>query len=344
MDLDRRNFFYSFGIIIYAIGMGSLNTLKTFLKGSKESLIPVHKTNPFVKDRKSLVSVVHGKDVKQIVKESIEAIGGLKKINIQNKTVLVKPNVVGGRKNPTTTNPQVVRAVVSILYEEGASKVFVGDMSALIRRGTERNMEKTGIKKAAEEAGAEVLYFEDYEWIKIKLAEGKYIKEVDVSEWIYKVDRIINLPVIKTHAYATYSICLKNFVGATHFKQRPYFVDKSHWEEIVTEINLAYSPDLNIADGTKVMISGGPWKGQEKQANLIIAGGDRIAADVAGLGIIKSLGGDIPGGVWNQRQIRRAVEIGIGAGNRDEIELVTASLDHSREFEELIEKVKENIT
>jgi uncharacterized protein (DUF362 family) len=344
MDLDRRNFLSSFGIIAYAIGMGGFNTLKTFLKGSKETLIPAHKKNPFLRDGKNLISVVHGKDIKRVVKESIDAIGGLKKIDIRDKTVLVKPNIVGGRRNPTTTNPEVVRAMISILYEEGASKVFVGDMSALIRRGTERNMEKTGIKKAADEAGAEVLYFEDYEWIKIKLDKGKYIKEVDVSEWIYKVDRIINLPVIKTHAYATYSICLKNFVGATHFKQRPYFVDKSHWEEIVTEINMAYTPDLNIADGTKVMISGGPWKGKEKQPNLIIASGDRIAADVVGLGVITALGGDIPGGAWNQKQIRRAVEMGMGAGNRDEIELVTASLDDSREFEKLIEKIKENIT
>lgn len=166
---------------------------------------------------------------------------------------------------------------------------------------------------------------------------------MDVSEWIYKAERIINLPVIKTHTYATYSICLKNFVGATHFKQRPYFVDRSHWEEIVTEINMAYSPDLNIVDGTKVMISGGPWKGQEEQANLIIASGDRIAADVVGLGIIKSLGGDVPGGVWNQRQIKRASELGLGAGNSNELELVRVSLDNNKEFEDLIKNVRMHI-
>jgi uncharacterized protein (DUF362 family) len=153
----------------------------------------------------------------------------------------------------------------------------------------------------------------------------------------------VNLPVIKTHRSASYSICLKNFVGATHFKQRPYFVDSDHWEEIVTEINLAYTPDINIADGTVTMIEGGPWSGKEAATNLILASGDRVAADVVGLGIIKAFGlwRDVTQkGVWEQRQIKRAVELGMDGG---EIELLTTSLDKDPEFEKLMEKVRENI-
>jgi uncharacterized protein (DUF362 family) len=348
MEITRRNFLYSLGFIVHAIGMsGSFDSLKVFLKSPKDKLKDItFRENPFIHNGKRLVAIVGGKDIKRMIKESVSLIGGFNKIGIQNKTVLVKPNVVGGRKNPTTTNPEVVRGVVSVLYEEGASRVFVGDMSALIRLSTKRNMEKTGIKKAAEDAGARVLYFEDYDWIRIKLPRGKYIKEVDVSEWIFNVDRIINLPVIKTHKYAHYSICLKNFVGATHFKQRPYFVDKRHWEEVVSEINLAYSPDLNIVDGTTIMVEGGPWKGKEMEANLIISSGDRIAADAVGLGIIKAFGlwqNDTSGSVWDQRQIKRAREIGLGANNRNEIKLLNASLDGNREFEDLIRKTRDII-
>jgi len=36
------------------------------------------------------------------------------------------------------------------------------------------------------------------------------------------------------------------------------------------------------------MVEGGPWKGTSRDANLIIATGDRIAADVVGLGILLS--------------------------------------------------------
>jgi uncharacterized protein (DUF362 family) len=325
---------------------GVFDALKGLLKGPKGRLEPRYRKNPFVADGKSLVATVGGKDIKRMIKESVSLIGGFDKIGVRGKTILVKPNVVAGRKNPTTTNPEVVKAMVSILYEEGASEVFVGDMSALWKLPTKGNMEKTGIKKAAEEAGARVIYFEDYDFFNINLLKGKYINNVGVSEWILKVDRVINLPVIKTHRSAAYSICLKNFVGATHFKQRPYFVDSGHWEEVVSEINMAYSPDLNVVDGTKIMVEGGPWEGQVKDTDLIISSGDRIAADVIGLGIIKAFGLSkkiASKNVWVQRQIKRAVEAGLGATNRSEIKLLTALLDGNKEFKNLIRKVIENI-
>jgi len=347
MELNRRNFFFFSGIMAYAIGfVGSWNSLKGILKSPKGRHEPRQKKNPFTINGKSLVSIVGGRDVNRMIQESVSLIGGFDKIGIRGKTILIKPNVVAGRKNPTTANPEVVRALVKILYEEGASEVFVGDMSALLRLPTKKNMGKTGIKQASEEAGAKVLYFEDYDWFTVDLPKGKYINKVNVSEWIFRTDIIINLPVIKTHRSANYSICLKNFVGATHFRQRPYFVDSRHWEEVVSEINLAYSPDLNIVDGTKIMVEGGPWKGQEKHTNLIISSGDRVAADVVGLGIIKAFGlwkKVISRSVWEQRQIKRAIEIGLGTSSRKEMGLLTTSLDNSQKFKDLIRKVRENI-
>ncbi|MEW6571708.1 MAG: DUF362 domain-containing protein [Nitrospirota bacterium] len=346
MEFKRREFFYLSGFFA-AMGLtGAFDAFKGLLTGAKGKSEPRQRENPFTVDRKSLVAVVGGKDIRGMVKESVSLLGGFDKIGIKGKTVLVKPNVVSGRKNPTTTNPELVKAVVGILYEEGASEVFVGDMSALWRLPTRENMEKTGIKRAAEEAGARVIYLEDYNFFNINLPGGKYIQNVGVSEWIFKADRIINLPVIKTHRSATYSICLKNFIGATHFRQRPYFVNSARWEEVVSEINLAYSPDLNLIDGTKIMVSGGPWQGKEKDTNLVISSGDRIAADVVGLGIIKTFGLSekiASQDVWQQRQIKRAIEIGLGVKNRSEIKLLIASLDSSKEFESLVAKMREKI-
>ena len=298
--------------------------------------------NPFARDRKSLVAAVGGKDLAEMVRTAVSLIGGFGPLALRGKSVLVKPNVVGGNGNPTTTNPAVVAAAVHVLYETGAKKVYVGDMSALIRGSTAKNMERTGILAAARNAGAEPLFFEDHDWVKVKVP-GKYMKEVSVTEWIHKVDRVVNLPVIKTHEYAGYSICLKNFVGATHFRQRPYFVNALRWEEVVTELNLAYRPDLNIADGTKVMVEGGPWEGRAEEANLILASGDRVACDVVGLALIKSYGRWkrlLSASPWEMGQVRRAVELGLGAGSPEELELVTASLDGDPAFHARMGKVK----
>ncbi len=344
LKLTRRNFVYASWMLLSAVAVsGCLDPVKALLKKPRGKQGPLHRENAYIAKGKSLVAAVGGEDVKSIVREAVSLIGGFHKIGVRNKTVLVKPNVVSSRKNPTTTNPEVVRAVVSLLYEEGASKVYVGDMSALRTLPTSKNMRKTGIGKAAAEAGAQVLFLEDYDYKTVALSKARYIKEVAVSDWIFKVDRIINLPVIKTHRSAQYSICMKNLVGTTHVSQRPYLVDMKHWEEVVAEINLAYRPDLNIVDATTIMVQGGPWKGLERRTNCVIASGDRIAADIVGLGLIKAFGFSkkVSGrGVWDMRQIRRAVEAGMGAREGSGVELMTRSLNESREFEDLMKKVR----
>jgi uncharacterized protein (DUF362 family) len=296
--------------------------------------------NVFVRGGKSLVAAVGGKDPAEMVKRAVSLIGGFGPLALRGKSVLVKPNVVGGNGNPTTTNPAVVGATVKVLYGEGAKRVYVGDMSALIRGATAKNMERTGILAAARDAGAEPVFFEDHGWVKVAVP-GKHLAEVSVTEWVRKVDRVVNLPVIKTHEYAGYSICLKNFVGATHFRQRPYFVNALRWEEVVAELNLAYRPDLNIADGTKIMVEGGPWEGRAEEANLVLASGDRVACDVVGLALIKSYGRWkrlLPVSPWEMGQVRKAVELGLGAENAGEMELATASLDGDPVFRARMEK------
>lgn len=344
MKLTRRNFIYASWILLSAVAIsGCLDPVKALFKKPRGKREPLFRQNPYIADGKSLVAVAGEGDVKNMVREAVSMLGGFEKTGIRNKTVLVKPNVVSSRRNPTTTNPELVRAVVSLLYEEGASTVYVGDMSALRTLPTSRNMKKTGIGKAAAEAGARVLFLEDYDYTTVTLSKARYIKEVAVSDWIFKVDRIINLPVVKTHRSARYSICMKNLIGTTHAGQRPYLVDVKHWEEIVAEINLAYRPDLNIVDGTTIMVEGGPWSGEARRTNCVIASGDRIAADIVGLGLIKAFGlsKHVAGrNVWDMGQIRRAVEAGIGARNAGEMELRARSLTESSEFQNLIDKVR----
>ncbi|MBI5644084.1 MAG: DUF362 domain-containing protein [Deltaproteobacteria bacterium] len=310
-----------------------------FFKPRKKGA-PRLKENLFQAEGKALVGVSAKGGVKEKIREAVGLIGGFGKLSLKGKRVLVKPNVVSGEKNPATTNPDVVGAAVEILYEEGAGKVYVGDMSAFRTMSTLRNMSRNGIEKAAKDAGAEVVIFEDHGWVEVRLPENRYIKSAYVTEWLYNVDTIVNLPVIKTHRSASYSITLKNFIGCTHLKQRPYLVDASHWEEIVAEFNAAYTPELNIVDGTVSMIEGGPWEGTPADTGLIIASGDRVAADAAGLGIIKSFGKwDMVTSkdIWEQKQIATAIERGVGRG-KDDIRLLTGEGD--AEFKALMKEVR----
>lgn len=329
--MPRRSFLYALGIALLL-----LFTLRwrgcwwPFVVRPRKGVPLPPKSNSFKEGEKALVSVVHGGDVEKIVEKAIDLIGGMEKLDVLGKSILLKPNVLDSSPHPTTTNPKVIKAVAKILFRSGARRVFVGDMSALLKLPTRKNMDATFINLMAEEVEAELVPFEERGWVSIDLPRGQFVKRVYVSEVLFQVDRVINLPVIKTHRSATYSIALKNFVGATHFRQRPYFVDRDHWEEVIAELNLAYTPDLNIVDGTKLMVEGGPWKGMVRDANLVIATGDRIAADVVGLGVLKHYS-EVPQirevDIWEQRQVKRAIELGLGVTKGNEIELEDMDLD-----------------
>jgi uncharacterized protein (DUF362 family) len=261
------------------------------------------------------VVLLTGSTPERMVEEAFTRLNAAATLAVQGKKVLVKPNVVSGTPAPTTTNPEVVRAVCAWLKRQGAATVWVGDMSAVMVLGTERNMRDCGIAAAAREAGATPVYFEDHDWINVKLPGARYLKEVPVSEYVANADLVINLPVIKSHRWATYSVCMKNFVGATHGRYRPYMIDRDHWEEVVAELNLAYRPALNIADGTKVMYSGGPWRGDEAPLGLLLAGYDRVACDAVAVALMKTFPTTheriADRRVWDQAQLRHAREIGL---------------------------------
>lgn len=330
----------------------AIAALFTFRRSVGAELIfvrPLRKERPripadqFTADGKSLVGVAGSGSVEQRVREAVDLIGGFGKLNLKGKTVLVKPNVVSGSKSPVTTSPEVVAAVVRLLYREGAREVVVGDMSALLSRATLKNMKSCGIRQAAEAAGAKVVAFEDSGWIEVPLPGTSYVKKAFVTEWIYRADVVVNLPVVKTHRSASYSICLKNFIGCTHLKQRPYLVDREHWEELVAEYNAAYRPHLNIVDATVAMIEGGPWEGTPAAAGIVIASGDRVAADAVGLGLIRSYNKWEPvsgKGVWEQRQIRHALKLRFGKG-REDTKLVAGKGDEK--FTQLVGAVRRQV-
>jgi uncharacterized protein (DUF362 family) len=345
MGTSRRAFFQMASVLFPSFLLSPFSVFRSLLAPEGElRTIKRPRPNPFVKGGKTLVSVVGGNDVGKMVRECVELIGGIEKLKVRGRTVLVKPNVVSGAPPPTTTNPEVVKHTVRLLYDAGAKKVIVGDMSALVAMPTGQNLEKTGIKKVASEAGAEVIDFDDVDWIEVKPPEVRLVRSIHVARPVYEAEVFVNLPVVKTHRNASYSICLKNMVGVTHPRYRPYRVNWMKWEEVVAEMNLCAHPDLNIVDATTVMVAGGPWSGTAEKTDMILASGDRIAADVVGLGLIKSFGkwDDVTKiGVWEQRQIRHAQWLRLGIQEKKSLEMVTKLLEGPEEqFSRLITQIQ----
>jgi len=84
----------------------------------------LHKDNVFIKDGKVLVSeVLASPDVKKSVKRAVDLIGGFEKAISAGDKVVVKPNFNSDDPFPASSDSGFVKAVVSLLYDSGASGV-----------------------------------------------------------------------------------------------------------------------------------------------------------------------------------------------------------------------------
>lgn len=95
---------------------------------------------------------------------------------------------------------------------------------------------------------------------------------------------------------------------------------------MIAELNQGYTPKLIIMDGVEAFTDGGPSRGQLAQPHVVIAGTDRVAVDAVGLAVLKEQGANeaIMGTpIFQQEQMARAVEVGLGIRGPDEIELIS---------------------
>jgi uncharacterized protein (DUF362 family) len=111
--------------------------------------------------------------------------------------------------------------------------------------------------------------------------------------------------------------------------------------KMIAEINLGYKPQLIVLDGIEAFVDGGPSTGEKKKADVFLAGCDRIAVDAAGIAVLKELGSNeaIMGRkIFEQEQIQRAAELGLGITGPDQIEFITPDKP-SQEYAKKLESI-----
>jgi uncharacterized protein (DUF362 family) len=193
---------------------------------------------------------------------------------------------------------------------------------------TRPHLERTGMLDVAHATGADVITFDEEDWVEVRPPHVDYTTTVYVAKAAYEVQRLISIPVIKTHRHASFSCALKNTVGCVHGKNEPWMYG-SGWEAAVAELNAAVRPHLYVVDGLQSLVQGGPWAGEAAPTQVILASGDPIATDAVALGLIKAFGRwelVTTKGVWEQVQIRRAIALELGAHGPYEVELVAEDL------------------
>jgi uncharacterized protein (DUF362 family) len=330
------------------------------------------------------VGIARGSNMEEALRRAVRLAGGMDFIK-EGQTVLIKPNVTGALKSPTTTNPEVLYATIKLVAERGPKRIIVSDrsFSAQFVETTPKTinvMKAVGHLDAVNQAISDVkapvvaVGLEDAadelerlgrpkgtpHWRRVKPELATHWPDgFELAELLFAVDHIINVPVIKTHFQAWFTMSMKAFVGMSHHRSRREFhtaykgsndlfdqkrsrrrgikLDPKAEEEEATplvnrvaELNLGLIPSLNILDGSKCFVFGGPSNGDTAEPKVIVASRDRIAADATGVAVLKSLGTEERlqnRSVWDNPFLKHGIKIGLGIDSVSKLHLKAEGLE-----------------
>jgi uncharacterized protein (DUF362 family) len=274
--------------------------------------------------KKATVYLVSTDNRKEGVQRCLRHIGPL---NYEGKKVFLKPNFNTADDAPGSTHNDTLEELLKALKAARPLSLTVGDRSG--PADTAEVMRRKGIPELCAKYGADLVNFEclkPSEWTSLVREDLHWPDHTfEYPKCIAESDVVVSTCCLKTHGFGgVFSMSLKLAVGLTP-KDFPKLHNSPDMRKMIAEINLAYTPDFVVMDGVDIFTDGGPMDGKRAQANVLMTGCDRIALDAVGLALLKHLGSnkaimDTP--IFQQEQIKRAAELGLGVTSCDQIEIV----------------------
>jgi len=263
---------------------------------------------------------------------------------VKGKKVVFKPNFNTADPPPASSSMETVKQLIIKLREMGAESITLAERAG--PANTSKVFEEKGINILANELKFHIIDLTKVpkdEYV-LKNPEGNHWKEGFYFAKIYdQAECIIETCCLKSHMYGGhFTIALKNAVGMVNKKNMTELHSSTYQREMIAEINSVYKPDLIVMDGVTTFVDRGPMEGTRVEANVFIAGTDKIAIDAVGVAILRILGTTpevTNGPIFKQDQIKRAVELELGVSSPNDIEFLT----DSKESEELVVKIKEKL-
>ena len=271
-------------------------------------------------------------------------VGTLGMPDLNAKSVLVKPNFNTADPAPGSTHIDTLRTIIEMIKAQGPKKIIVGDRSGPAK--TSRVFQEKGVFSLAEELGFECLVFDEMpkdRYVKIKPPGSHWMNGFWFAKPVLEADAVITLCCLKTHQYGGhFTMSLKLTTGMVHSRNMTELhTSVINQRNMIAEMNYAYRPALIVMDGVEAFYTGGPMTGSRWKADLTFASSDRVALDAVGIAALKMHGSTNKidkKPIFRQDQIRRAVELGLGASGPEMIQVVPAD-DRSKDVAERIVKV-----
>jgi uncharacterized protein (DUF362 family) len=303
---------------------------RSFLKGAAAGLVLLPHTDfdafgfrPPAPTSK--VVLIRTRDRKAGVTRALKLLGPE---GISGKRVMLKPNFNTADPTPAGTHNDVLAQLVTELKERDAREVTLGESSGPPQ--TRGVMEQKGILDLASDMAFAVLNFDEMpesDWVHVRPEGSHWPEGFHLPRQVVNAEYNVSTCCLKTHGSGgVFTMSMKLSVGLTPKPIRRGMHRSPDMRRMIAELNQGYQPQLIVMDGVDVFTDGGPSRGTLKEGNVVIAGTDRVAIDAVGLAVLKQLGSNeaIMGRpIFAQEQMARAVEVGLGVGGPDQIELVS---------------------
>jgi uncharacterized protein (DUF362 family) len=231
-----------------------------------------------------------------ILKTSLDGLGGIGRFVKPGQTVAIKPNATWAYPPGTasSTDPDLLRALIQMVREAGASRIIIVDRSTLWP--TAEVLRLSGIGKVLDDLKVERLIRDESPYdsppdqlvTTIDLPQGKAFQKLAVLKAAVEADVRINMAVAKSHIVTNYTLCLKHMMGflAAPGKLHPALPSLS---QAIADLS-TQSPlkaHLHILEAIRVRMSGqaGGFETEltdprrVKRLNQIVAGVDPVLVD-----------------------------------------------------------------
>jgi uncharacterized protein (DUF362 family) len=292
----------------------------------------------------SRVSFLKTDDRKDGVKHSLRAL----KINpVKGKDVLIKPNFNTADITPGSTHNDTLVALAEELWEMGARSISLGERSF---PPTREVMEEKGILPILKKLNVKAIDFDQLEnkdWVPVKPKKSHWSNGFRIARPILDAECLVSTCCLKTHQFGgVFTMSLKLHVGVVPTSRHGYEYMKElhtspHQREMIAEINEPFKPSLVVLDGIDAFVDGGPMTGKRAKGEIFLASTDRVAIDAVGVAILKHLGSNgsiMKPKIFEQEQIARAAELGLGASSPSEIEIIPVD-ETSQSYRDRIEEI-----
>jgi uncharacterized protein (DUF362 family) len=230
----------------------------------------------------------------ELTRLAIAAVGGIQCFVSQGADVIIKPNICNGYHGPeyaSTTNPEVVAAIVALCVGAGAGRVRVMDFPF---GGTAKNAyKKSGIAQVVEASGGQMELMNSLKYQKVDIPNALALKKTEIYADILDADTLINVPIAKHHSNARLTLGLKNMMGVVQ-DRRAFHARGLH--KSIADLSTIVKPHLTVIDATRILVANGPTGGSlddVRQMDTVIASADVVAADAYAATLFGMVGADM---------------------------------------------------